>query len=361
MVMTPGGRGFGMGVTWAVDMIQNNWVAEFVRIPEFGTLTSSATLIAMLARRRTSTARRASLFGHAPREVKATLPVAQEIRRRSERTRAMAFRSSRRLAVAAVAVIGTGCALLALFRPAPNGEVVVGLLLGTMFGQATLAAGWTCFGVTPWPWRVGAAVIWLSLLVLSLAAKIRWPSVPSEVVGAMALCLAGQWILVQAPLWVLAVAYRLKLRERGIAPAGSSPRQYGLKQLLIFTTVVAVLLGIGRVAVPALAARLNFSGVLPFFIFLAAAAILMTVPLLLAALLPKISSIATIGMLILIALVTMYEGTVLETVFQNGFPGPKFAHFAWINFFSSAWVVLGVMSVRMCGYELASIGERMPE
>src|SRR4029453_6695232 len=73
--------------------------------------------------------------------------------------------------------------------------------------------------------------------------------------------------------------------------------QFGTGQLMMLTLVVAVVLGILRWLVLALVARLGDRGMgeAPIFIFLAAAAVIMSVPLVMALLLPRYWVPATMG------------------------------------------------------------------
>ena len=62
---------------------------------------------------------------------------------------------------------------------------------------------------------------------------------------------------------------------------------------MIFTGLVGVTLGIGRILVGALSNWFSIDGEGPIFVFLAVAAIVMTLPVLLAALLPRWAALAT--------------------------------------------------------------------
>ncbi|HUE70845.1 MAG TPA: hypothetical protein VMP01_08135 [Pirellulaceae bacterium] len=72
--------------------------------------------------------------------------------------------------------------------------------------------------------RLPFALLWVVMLVAALAVNIhsdggQWV----ETSGMIGCCLIGQWLLVQLPLWVLVVFYRLKLRHADLALVGSDP------------------------------------------------------------------------------------------------------------------------------------------
>lgn len=116
---------------------------------------------------------------------------------------------------------------------------------------------------------------------------------------------------------------------------------------MILTVIVAVVLGLGRATVASMAASLDKSGDVFAFVFLAVAGILMSLPLLLAALLPRRAVLSVLVLLVLIAAVTWGELPLLR---QLGGGGPDFWHFAWINFFQTAWIVFVVALLRAFGF-----------
>ncbi len=259
-----------------------------------------------------------------------------------------------RLHIAGVVYILLGCVSIALFNPSQTSEhLVLGLIFGTLFGQTTLAAAWTCFGPVALLWRLPVSIVWVALLLASLAINVGLHGGPSDVVGIMILCLFGQWLLIQIPLWALVGAYGIRF---GYHIDTSSPTlarpQFGIRELMIFTTIVAVVLGIGRVMVTQVALHFQMRGEGPIFIFLAAAAIVMTLPLLLAAMLPRIAPVATVAILCLIALATLWELPLMSSVVSG--PGPDNWHLIWINGFTSAWIVAGIALVRACGYQMTT-------
>jgi hypothetical protein len=136
------------------------------------------------------------------------------------------------------------------------------------------------------------------------------------------------------------------------------PTQFGIRQFMIFTAIVSVILGIGRALFPYLPLLGDARGEWPIFLFLAIASIVMTLPLVLAALLPRYALPSVGGVLILIACATFAELPLLNTLLKNrgGPGGPDIWHFLWINGFTVGWILAMTGLVRWAGYRLQTRG-----
>ncbi len=230
--------------------------------------------------------------------------------------------------------------------------VIIGYILGTQFGQTTLAAAWTAFGPAPLLWRLPLSLAWIGVLSVALLVNLTLHKEPAGVVVlVIAICLLAQWIAVQIPLWGLAIGYGLRLRHDSDPPETPRDRQFGIRQVMILTFIVAVVLGVCRMVVLRSAQHFGGSSLAEgwFFAFLAVAGIVMTFPLLLAALLPRFSLVAVIGALALITIGTWFEFPLAAMV--PGSPGGgNLGPVAWINAFQAAWVLSVVAILRFCGY-----------
>ena len=259
-----------------------------------------------------------------------------------------------RLYVWALLMIGLGCALVAgldlqSFRGKPVLEFfVVGYAIGTLFGQTTVAAFWCAFGSSPLHRRVIVSLAWLTLLLVVIAIGFRFSGVRREL-PMVGIALAAQWILIQIPLWV--VRYYGRLRLQLGEPTDSGMPQFGLSQLMAFTFGIAMLLGALRWIVTSQA--LSFVGsTLLVWLFLAGAAVLMSLPLGMAACLPRFASWLGVPLILaLIALATAWEHPLLLKVAPGR--GPEVMHFVWINTFTSAWVLAFAVAARLNGYRLS--------
>jgi hypothetical protein len=258
--------------------------------------------------------------------------------------------------VCATPLIVTGVLLVLFLDPDHAEHFILGYLFGTIFRQATLAAAWTSFGPLPFLWRFPLSLLWLLALILALTCNIGFHGGPAEVPAVVAACLAGQFLFLQMPFLGLALAGGLRLRyHEATASSRLDPRemQFGIRQLMIFTTIVAVVLGAGRFAVVEFSQHSDLHGEAPIFIFLAVAAILVTLPLFLAALLPRFAIPAVAFVLLLAGLLTAWEVPLLKSVHSG--PGPDTLHVVVINSFTSAWVLTIVLIVRISGYRFGTL------
>ena len=231
----------------------------------------------------------------------------------------------------------------------------IGFFLGTMLGQATLAAAWAPLGPGPLVWRLPLSLIWLALLALGLTLNLglhRGP--PGDFVILMGLCLLGQWVLLQFPLWGLALGYGIHLRHAADAlQSDQRQRQFGIRQLIIVTAIVGVTLGLGRMLVARFATQIDLvNRETPIFIFLGVAAVVLTLPLMLAMLMRRFMLRGLAVAILLIVIVTACELPLLK-LFHGG-PGPKTADFVSINVFTSLIMLMVLGVIRWCGYSLTT-------
>jgi len=110
------------------------------------------------------------------------------------------------------------------------------------------------------------------------------------------------------------------------------------------------------VVVAARGEHINFRGEAPIFIFLAVAAIILTLPLLLAAPMRSYWAPAAIVALALIGLATAWEVPLLRMVHSGA--GPKIEDFIAINAFTAVVMLVMLTVVRLNGYSLATSGRK---
>ncbi len=258
--------------------------------------------------------------------------------------------SAPRVYLGTLPLIATGCVLVAALDLKPANpysaweSFAIGCSIGTLFGQTTIAAFWTALGPSGLYRRLLFSIIWLTLLVSAVAIGLRLRP-ESLNVPALGTSLGLLWILIQVPLWLLAFAFGLRLRA-GVQSDAAKP-QFGLRQLMIFILCVAVILGVSRL--PVAGEVLGFRALLGFLI-LAAPAILISLPLTLAALLPRRAWLAALLVLVLIGLATPAESWLSARIFVAG--GPDLMHLVWINLFTSAWILAFIAVGRQNGYRL---------
>jgi hypothetical protein len=246
---------------------------------------------------------------------------------------------------------------LTLLDPDPgrgaSEAIGLGYFFGSLFGHATLAAAWAAFGPGRLLWRLPLSLVWLFLLSVGVQINIEINGGPHNGAVLLGACMLGQWFLLQFPLWGLALGLRMRLRHTDEIEQGFDPRQwqFGIGQLIIITAIVGVTFGVGRMVFTALGDRFTFGGEGPVLMFLAAAAIVLTLPLLLAGLMRRLAVPGVLLALALIAGATFLEFPLLRNVMPG--PGLGTIHLAAINAFSAAMVLAIVTVVRLNGYSLS--------
>jgi hypothetical protein len=243
-------------------------------------------------------------------------------------------------------------AAVPLHGPGPYEYVTIGFFLGSVFGQTTLAAAWAALGPAPIAWRVPLSFAWAAMLPVVIAINIGLHTGPNDGAVIIGLCLFGQWLIVQLALWALAVGYGLRLRyaDDWKKTFDRPTRQFSLRHLMAITTIVGVVLGAGRFLIPWLASSFSLDHEAPIFVFLAVAAVILTLPLLLAGLLPHRAILAVLVVSALIGLATAWEVTLLQMFPGTAGPGPDTGHFIWINIFTALTILGGVLLLRLNGY-----------
>jgi hypothetical protein len=228
--------------------------------------------------------------------------------------------------------------------------------LGAFFGQTTLASAWAALGPGPLRWRLPLSLVWVALLPLVLVINIAIHH-PGEGEIAMVIvgvggCLLGQWLVVQLPLWTLALGYGLRLRHVDDAEDrhDQRERQFGIRHLMVITAIVGVIFGVGRIVVSWQGESFRPESDVLVFVFLGAAAIALTLPLLLAGLLPRRAVLAVLVVLGLIGVATVWELTLLHAVPGAPPGGPGFGDLIGINAFTAATILAAVAVVRLNGY-----------
>jgi hypothetical protein len=231
--------------------------------------------------------------------------------------------------------------------------VSLGYYFGTLFGHVTVAAAWAAYGPGRLLWRVLLSLAWVALLGTALLINIKVNAGPplsaALVVGGS--CFA-QWVVLQLPLWGLKVGFRSHLSYINDEVELSTAKwQFGIRQLLIFTTIVAIVFGIGRLTVGTLVSLFEGSDGL-LFLFLAGSAIVFSLPLLMAALLRRWTVAGVLIVLVLIGLGTVCEASLLQTISRAG-GRPNIYDFLVINTFTSVLVLIVATVVRLNGYALS--------
>ena len=269
-----------------------------------------------------------------------------------------------RILLVALTLIALSWLLIAFLNIEAIEHIGIGIVLGLLFGHATLAAGWTAFGPGPLLVRLPLSLVWLAGCVLAFTINVFWYGGGPDLAFAtvFSVCLLAQWMIVQAILWALAIGYGWRLRHKHATHQGGSyrERQFGIRQLMILTAIVAVVLGIGRLVITNLPATIDSGRDTVILIFLGVAAIVMTLPLLLAALLHRYWLPAVLVTSLLVALATAFELPLLNQFIAGAGGGPDALHLIYINLFTSLWILVFVLAVRLCGYGISGLSAKEP-
>jgi hypothetical protein len=228
-------------------------------------------------------------------------------------------------------------------------EAILGALFwGTLFGHTTLAAVWSAFGPAPFLVRLPLALGWVAMLTVAVYIHVLISSGFIEVVLIIGACLFGQWLFLQFPLWGLAIGWGVRLQHcDDVEQPGQEQLQFTIRQLLVVTAAVGVVFGIGRVALPII--HQNMGGTM-IFALLTAIELILTLPLVLAALLRRFAIPGVVLALVLIAVATAWEMPLLRMIGQS----LQLHVLVAINA-GTALILLSILAiVRFCGYSLST-------
>ena len=188
--------------------------------------------------------------------------------------------------------------------------LIVGLFGGTTYGYTTLAAAWSAFGPGLLFVRLPLSLLWMAMLPVAILIHLAVNGAPIGLAIPFGIGMLGQWLLLQCLFWGLALGWGLRLQhcDDGGQQSGQVPLQFTIRQLLVVTAVAGVVFGIGRLAIPAL---IQSYGGLSIFVLLAAAEVVLTVPLVFAALLRRFTIPGILLTLLLLSTATLWEMPLL--------------------------------------------------
>lgn len=240
-------------------------------------------------------------------------------------------------------------------------EAVAGLILGLMFCQATLLAVWTALGPANLFVRgaTGLALTWLLMAAMFFMAMRSTNPVEAWAISG---ALGAQWLAVQVPLWLLRIPFGWSIvdtRSLGQLPPRDE-NQFGIAQLMAWTLLAALALGIARLVIPD---ELNLGSprahqtAVTILLLLFAFNTLLAWPLVWATLAAR-----DLVLWLLLAAICGIALTWGENwAFQSLGPGSDLELFLWLNGCQVVLVGSALLLVRACGFRLrrgyrASVG-----
>ena len=226
------------------------------------------------------------------------------------------------------------CAWIVLYsvQPGPREHLGIGFLLGSLYGHSTLPSGWVAFGPGGWV-RLPLAFVWLLAVPCAFSVNsLIYPNNPGT--GFMWVSAVVIMALVQMLSWPLRYWWRLRIC-RPIQAAESTAEvvlshQFGIRELMILTTIVAVFIGGGRLILPYLLKRLG-SGEFAIFAFLVVASIVICIPTTFSILAMRKPIVPTLAMFICVVVLTYIELPLLSSLGLPRGGGPDQLHLILIN------------------------------
>jgi hypothetical protein len=223
---------------------------------------------------------------------------------------------------------------------------LIGLAVGSCFAFTIVAATWTVLGPGSRKVRIPLA----SLLLLAMPTTLFVREGRNEPVSLL-LCELAIFAIVVGTGVLLRRLLRVRLRKSTTVQVEiaetSRTSQYGIRHLMFLTTIVAILLAIGRLATPYFIAHSGREFLV--FAFLALAVCIICLPIVFSVLaLNRIFVPATITMF-LAGWATLGEYNLFQSLRMSG---PDWIDFVWVNTLTFLPVLLASLGLRLCGYRL---------
>jgi hypothetical protein len=247
------------------------------------------------------------------------------------------------------------------------GTLVISAVLGTMFGQVSLAAAWCALGPFALVRRLPLAFAWIAAIVLSFGFSIARESnsdgLPMLLVYGGAVL--GQWLLVQIPLWLLVARHGLRIVGASPKPANRQllDQQFGIRQIMILTALVAVVLGAGRILLGGMKSNEPFGDwtKVLIFAFFAVSNAAIAFPLIAAALTRQNLTLRIAGAILLLAPITFFELMIFNWLEPFASPnGEEYWILILINAIQTPWVLSVLLLLRAGGFRLESRHAAVP-
>lgn len=242
----------------------------------------------------------------------------------------------------------------------------MGIFFGSGFASVSAAATWSALGPFRLVVRLPCALCWTLMTGLLLMYHIITSSGGSSHATMEAVVLAAAflvlWLVVQTPLWIARAIYRFRIDlPLESASADALPEhQFGIRQLLIVTAIIAAALGAGRLLVLGIDSRMNQTRiegpdwellvVLGLFLVSNSLVAFMVVT---GALLPQRWRLGVGIGIAVAAAISLVESAVLM-LFPGGPPGfwHMLAFIGTMNGSQFGWLLVSLLLLRAAGYKL---------
>lgn len=231
------------------------------------------------------------------------------------------------------------------------------LAIGAALATSSVTAAWLALGPLSVPLRMAVAPLICFAALFAAALPLVATHVNPEAVIGVFLAGIAQFLLLQAPIWLIRTWHRLRIAQlEELAESGPIERlQYSLWQMLAVMTLVAVALGIGR-GIMALVGPFRGPGGLTlifFFVLLVAYSLLLAWPLIWAVLSPSGVMWKGACAAVLVALVLTITYPLTISVLGRG-EGPWLYWLAFVP--QPAYLLAHLLATRASGYRLVQYG-----
>ena len=226
-----------------------------------------------------------------------------------------------------------------------------GIWYGITFAQVSLLATWTACGDGSFVVRSLVSVFAGALLWLFAFNLFGSTSIPGGFLPGIAML--TQWFVIQLPLWVVRLIWGwrlIRLRSDESENTGNEGKvQFGVKHLLGWTTLVAIILGLGKF----FSSNPTFSRieVFEFGLFLLCNS-LITWPSLLVVFATRKAWVSILVALAFTVIVTVAE-PFLFTLISASNSGSDYI-FWWLNGVQLVWITGSTTALRLAGFRLVS-------
>lgn len=226
-------------------------------------------------------------------------------------------------------------------------DEMAGVIVGSAFAQMVLYAVWCALTPVHFGSRLvsGSAAFGFTAICMFRCAQRDGGGLDTAVIitGAM----FAQFVLYQLPMWHARSQGWSLMHKETLADDVSNDLQFGIRQLFVWTTMIAVFLGLVRMVVTGLGEleSIRFVGNLEFQMFLTFALgnTLLVLPLIYACF-----SRTRMALWLLVAMVSAVAVTVLQGLTTD----PEHAFFRFVNLAQFISVLGLLMLVRYAGYRL---------
>jgi hypothetical protein len=236
----------------------------------------------------------------------------------------------------------------------PVDSIIRQSLTGTLFGVTTVAAAWTAFGPARFLWRLPLSLVLVTSQAGAIAINGSLYGAPEGEFFVVGLVLLSQWLLLQFPLWGIAIGFGVHLVHASESDVNPSQRQFGIRQLMIVTAIVGVLFGIGRAILPYLIGTVDFfQEIVPVLTFLIFAEVVLTLPVVVAVLLRRHMMPGIAIALGLFGIGTACEVPLMQIVAAGN--GPNSSDVVGFNVGTLGVMLIHLLIVRFNGYSLTRL------